>query len=122
MLVRLAAVLALVFGTVACAHADDIGKDVGSSLFGGIKVYEGNITKKYKVIRKVEFQIKQRGGAAYFDDNTVIANLRNQAKELGADAVIHFKSYFNRGSSSLGFLTGDLGYVGGSGIAVKFKK
>ncbi len=121
MLFRLCAIV-LLAGCTATAHADQIGREVGFSLFSSIKIYQGDIRKKYRVIKKVSFRTKQRAGAAYFDDNTVAAALRRQAQELGADAVIKFQSYYNQGEKQFGFLTGELGYVGGSGIAVKFVK
>ena len=75
MLVRLCAVL-LLLGFTASVRADQIGSEVGFSAFSSIKVYKGDIRKKYRVVKKVEYRIKQRGGAAYFDDNTVVAAWR----------------------------------------------
>ena len=85
---------------------------------GGTPVYLGDITKKYRVIKKLHIKRDQIPGANYYDHFSGHAWLSTAGTEIGADAVIHAQT--NRVQTNRWFF--DLGIFEAKGTAVKFTK
>ncbi len=85
---------------------------------GGVPVYYGKITRKYKVLRKISEKRVQIAGPRYYDSFSGAAWMARQGRQVGADAVINYGS--RRIAPKNFFL--DTGYFEAWGTAVKFVK
>ncbi len=78
----------------ACATDEEksIGSALSGSSFGMPAVYEGDIKKKYSVLKQIRVRRKQICGPMYYDAFSGMGWMKAAGKEVGADAVINFGS------------------------------
>ena len=62
----------------------------GGILGNGVPVYKGDISRKYRVLRKISRSELQIGGPYYHDFSTAAAWMAALGHDVGADAVIDF--------------------------------
>lgn len=58
----------------------------------GVPVYDGDINRRYRVIKEVRHKAVQRGGPLYYDSHAGAAWMSGLGKKAGADAVVNFGS------------------------------
>lgn len=114
--IKLAALLSLSILLAACAHPkDDIGTRIDLFGWSNPPVYQGDINRKYRVLKKIHVRLVQIVGPNYHDHLNTMGRITRPAKKLGADAVIRYDSKRIPGKHIF-----DPGFFEVWGTAVKF--
>lgn len=115
---RIAACLglaAIIAGGCATKEEQALGDVFSGASLGGLAVYNGDIKRKYTVIKEMRQQRRQICGAMYYDNTSGSGWMKAEGKSVGADAVIKYNWRVVEPMSLF-----SCGVVEATGTAVKF--
>ena len=112
------AMLVAAIAVAGCATKEEqaLGNVFSGANVGGPAVYQGDIKKKYRILKELRQRRKQICGAMYYDIISGSGWMKAEGKVAGADAVINYQWTVVEPLSLL-----SCGVVEASGTAVKFE-
>lgn len=115
---KITAALCVALAVAGCATKEQsaLGQVAHSGgMFNGAPVYEGDISRKYRVLKEIHIRKPQIPGPNYYDHLSGYGWLSAAGRDLGADAVIKARTARIPGETIF-----NPGHFEAHGVTVKF--